>query len=540
MIRPDRPFRVFRWLAGFGRALPLAFVLPATIAAAQENETPSAPTMQQVEKAWQEGDYVYVRDGLKQLAEQSGTARAQYRYGRVLAEGRGGPQDIPAAVTWLEKAATRNHAAAMTLLARIHLGAGARDAFEEDEPKLSASQGAELLSHAAALGDATAQYYLANLYRTGRGVGERDAQASFNWLLAAAEQQHLQAQYELSLAYSQGLGTEADTAEAMTWMKRAAENGHASAQYSLAIALESAEGTDKDTSGAMTWYRRAAESGLLAAQRDLGTHYLKGDIVAHNTTEGLRWLHAAARAGEAGAMANLGYAYATGLGVARDDSQAAQWYNRASEYGLGRAMTALAALHEAGRGVSQDMERAIALYRRALETPDRGPAAVRLGQLAGRGVLEGRVAPHKAVPWALAAARDGDETAGEWLSRQAAADVRPALGALAVLYLESPDRMTEGVQFLQRAAQAGDPDAQVRLGRMHMQGELVPLDYVVAHKWFNIAATFGHPEAEDLRGAVGALMVPEQVAKAQSAARHWFAHEQRQPPATEQTRTVTE
>ena len=48
----------------------------------------SLEIMAEIEQAWERGDYVFVRQGLKRHAEETGTALAQYRYGRVLAEGR--------------------------------------------------------------------------------------------------------------------------------------------------------------------------------------------------------------------------------------------------------------------------------------------------------------------------------------------------------------------------------------------------------------------------------------------------------------------
>ncbi|WP_204115941.1 SEL1-like repeat protein [Shimia biformata] len=498
------------------------------------------PEMAAIEQAWQRGDYVFVRQGLKRHAEETGTALAQFRYGQVLLQGRGGPRDIDAAIDWLQKAVAQNHVGAMTLLARVYLSSGFEDQDQVPEATRDPEAAAKLLLRAAPLGGAEAQYYLAQLYRSGTGV-EQDLATSFTWMLAAARQDHVAAQYELSRIYSRGLGTGQDAGQAIHWLTQAAENGHLRAQYFLAQALELGNGTEKNMSQAIGWYRRAAEGGLPIAQRMLGTHYLAGNGVEQNTDEGLRWLVAAARAGDPGAMSNLGRAYAAGEGVARDDAEAARWYRRAAEYGLGRAMIALGALHETGRGVPQDTDQAIALYRKALETADAGRAMVRLGQLAADGTLDGRVAPQVAIPWALAAAETSDAAALDWLETQAGAGSRAAQAGLAALYLDGDDdaRAAKGAALLQAAAQGGDAAAQLRLGQMHMTGTHVALDYVAAHKWFNIAATLGQDAARDLRETASALMTPEQIAEAQSAARRWFAEEEPQPPETRQQQRET-
>jgi len=510
----------------------------ANHAMSQESEN-TPPTMAEIEQAWKANDFVFVRESLKYLAEEVETPLAQYRYGRVLVEGRGGPVDLDTAVTYLSRAAEQNHIEAMTLLARVYLSNTSQD---QDAPTTLArdtEKALDLLSRAAALGDDEAQYYLALLYREGNGVAQ-DNKAAFNWLLAAAQQEHVESQYELSRHYSQGIGTAQDNAQSLAWLERAAENNHIKAQYFLAAAYESGRGVAQNTSAAIEWYRRAAENGLPAAQRNLGTYYLQGEAVKQNVEEGLRWLTAAAKAGDPGAMANLAVSYATGMGVERNDETAADWYNRASEYGLGRAKVALGRFYEVGRGVEQDMDRAIALYEQALKTPDAAQAALRLGQLAANGALDKRFAPQSAIPWALYAAQNADADAEAWLVTQAEAGLRDAQSGLAALYLGSDDqdRITAGVKLLEQAAMGGDAPAQARLGEMYMTGTHVELDYVAAHKWFNIAATLGQSKAVDLRETINTLMTPEQVADAQAAARYWFENDERQPPETPQTVTV--
>ncbi|MFK7940746.1 MAG: tetratricopeptide repeat protein [Roseovarius sp.] len=517
------------WLCG------LSLLTLGAPAQAQQTDTPV--TMAEIEQAWKAGDYVFVRDGLQQLAEQTGTALAQYRYGRVLAMGRGGPKDLPTAVTWLTRAADQNHAESLTLLARIYLSNLPQSQDEPTGLERDPAKAADLLTRAAALGHAEAQYHLSLLYATGDGVNLDDTTA-FTWMLAAARQEYFDAQYELSRFYARGTGTDTNAETALEWLERAASNNHVKAQYYLALNYEAGNGVAQSLPAAISWYRRAAENGLPIAQRNLGTYYLKGEGIAQNTEEGLRWLNAAAKAGDAGAMANLGMAYATGLGVEKNDATAANWYNRASEYGLGRAKVALGTFYEVGRGVDQDVDRAIALYEQTLETTDAGMAARQLARMAAAGTLEGRIAPQRAIPWALYAAEQGDDAPKTWLATQADAGLRDAQAGLAVLYLKTDETAAEGARLLDLAATAGDAAAQARLGEMYMTGAHVELDYIAAHKWFNIAATLGQSRAVELRETVSALMTPEDVAEAQAAARHWFENEEPQPPAIQQNATI--
>ena len=60
------------------------------------------------------------------------------------------------------------------------------------------------------------------------------------------------------------------------------------------------------------------------------------------------------------------------------------------------------------------------------------------------------------------------------------------------------------------------------LGMMYSVGRSVPVDYVTAHKWFNLAAMQGNRDAARLRQEVAEQMSDADIAAAQRAARAWL------------------
>ncbi len=494
-------------------------------------ETVVPATMAEVEQAWQRGDFVFVRKELERLANEDGTALAQYRYGRVLLEGTGGPRDPQQAIAWLEKAVAQNSAPAATLLARVFLSQG---------PLRDAERAASLLSSAAARGEAEAQYYLGLLLQSGTGI-EQDAARAFDWFLAASEEGNALSQYELSKAYSRGLGTEKNNEEALRWLKEAAANGMSDAQYFLANALDNGAGVQKDTAQALDWFRRAAEAGQAQAQRDLGTKYLMGaDGVEPNGAEALRWLEASAKAGDRSAMHNLGIAYTAGDVIAQDYALALYWYERASSEQLGRSTLALGQLYATGKGTAQDLVKAVALFDLAAQQGEvRGALAI--SSMAKSGQLTGLMSPHQAVPWVMVDLTQNEDAQAEaWLVQQAQAGVRPAQLNLGEWYLTRDGKTEAGVELIQQAALAGSVAAQFRLGRLYTTGDGVALDYVAAHKWLNIAAASGSKEAAETRAVIGDLMTPEQIAEAQTAARVFFETARARAPQTDQVVTTSD
>lgn len=71
--------------------------------------------------------------------------------------------------------------------------------------------------------------------------------------------------------------------------------------------------------------------------------------------------------------------------------------------------------------------------------------------------------------------------------------------------------------------QAATGDILFQLGVMYSTGRTVPLDYVAAHKWFNLAAMRGSSEAAQHRRELACEMSPADVAAAQREAREWLS-----------------
>jgi hypothetical protein len=65
-------------------------------------------------------------------------------------------------------------------------------------------------------------------------------------------------------------------------------------------------------------------------------------------------------------------------------------------------------------------------------------------------------------------------------------------------------------------------DMLFELGMMYSVGREVPVDFVSAHKFFNLAAVKGNAEAIRLRREIAHQMSEAEIAAAQRAARDWL------------------
>ena len=77
------------------------------------------------------------------------------------------------------------------------------------------------------------------------------------------------------------------------------------------------------------------------------------------------------------------------------------------------------------------------------------------------------------------------------------------------------------LRLFQLLANQGNAQAQHNVGVIYANGRGVPQDYILAHMWFNLAASQGDADAAEAREQVAKSMSPTQVAEAQKMAREW-------------------
>lgn len=142
-------------------------------------------------------------------------------------------------------------------------------------------------------GDSQAQFLLGYLYFTSADVSWPDSQ---KWLSKAAEQNHPDALYYLSVAPSD-VSSESIAARNKL-LRRAAELGCVHAQRDLGCLLCVGEtdetGFQKDEVEGRKWYLKAARAGHADAQYNVGLMMLSGEGGDVDIAEGLNWLHKSA------------------------------------------------------------------------------------------------------------------------------------------------------------------------------------------------------------------------------------------------------
>jgi TPR repeat protein len=78
------------------------------------------------------------------------------------------------------------------------------------------------------------------------------------------------------------------------------------------------------------------------------------------------------------------------------------------------------------------------------------------------------------------------------------------------------------VAYASLAQAPATADTFYELGMIYSVGRNVPVDFVTAHKWFNLAGLRGNTDAIRLRRELAEQMSEGEIAQAQRAARAWL------------------
>lgn len=290
---------------------------------------------------------------ISELEERAlvGEVSAQLELGNLYQRGELVALDLKQAFRWYELAALQGSAEGAYQAGLLLL--------RESEDKAIV-----LLEQSANSGYALAQLKLGDLLSA--QSGRVKAEQIYDLYLSAARQGNQEAQYNVAELLVSGKGVERDLETALYWYRESASQGDRRAQLAVGnfylIGIE----VVPSIRSALAWYRQAAIQGSVQAQANMGDLLTFDRYSAvRNYEEGARWYKEAAASGHAHSEARLGKLYENGSGVPRDIALAANWYRRSAEKGNSSAQCRLGSLYFRGLGVPSDAREAEHWFRLA-------------------------------------------------------------------------------------------------------------------------------------------------------------------------------
>lgn len=235
---------------------------------------------------------------------------------------------------------------------------------------------AELLKFGES-GNAEACYAIAGVYISGNRNQTINYKKGFEWMLRAANLNHVDAQCEVGKFYFNGTYVSKNLEEAYKWFNLAADNNNGNAQYMMALRYCSNidEMTAQDASDAKYWLNKAIDNNFILAyghlslisfkegreddgieyakklaydgnswgQLLLGLWYAQEGSANYDLVKSEFWLELAAEADVPQAQLELAKYYETNFGSGDKEKfvESKFWYSKAAEHGEQEALTAI-------------------------------------------------------------------------------------------------------------------------------------------------------------------------------------------------------
>ena len=164
--------------------------------------------------------------------------------------------NLAESAVWYEKAAQKGHAEAAMRLALLYAqGAG----VEKNEKKAFT-----YMEQAAKAGNTNALYNVGRCYEEGIGV-KQDFSKAFDWYKKAAAEGDFRAMCCMGGYFLTGNPVPYEPAKAFQLFEKAANANIPAAQYNLSVLYRYGEGTEKDVEKADFWRMKAAQNGFRMA-----------------------------------------------------------------------------------------------------------------------------------------------------------------------------------------------------------------------------------------------------------------------------------
>jgi TPR repeat protein len=344
-------------------------------------------------------------------------------------------------------------------------------------------------------------FELGERFYNGYGV-DKDNIEAIKYYLLAAEQGHVEAQYNLAWIYDEN---ELDTEESIKWYRMAAEQGHAKAQYNLGWIYEAKENIEE----AIKWYLLAAEQNDVDALSNLGS--INFYSIEKNEEEAFKWWRLASEQGDVDSfeeimdLANEGYAEAQfslgeihfwGQYVEKSYTEAFKWYQLAANQGHVESQYSLGELYYYGDGFPEDETEAFKWYQLA----------------ANQGHVESQYSLGRMYYYLSNGVKKNEELALKWYKLAVEQGHEDAKSELCLIYYEygsqhqykgGSQNINEAIKYYRLSgeqkhllsqqnlfmlAEQGYVEAQFNLGEMYFYGKGFEKNEAEAIKWYKLAS----------------------------------------------------
>ena len=318
-----------------------------------------------------------------------------------------------------------------------------------------------------------------------------DFERAFQLFQQEAEKGNALAMYDLARMFADGLGREADPNAAQEWYVKALaafmeaessskERQKPYLQYRIGKMYAAGLGTEQDYGKAAEWFARAVRQNHKYAQYSLASLYYRGQGVEQDYRQARNLYQCSAEQENPYASYELAKMYRDGIGTEPDRQQADTYFAWAFRGFLAlekkshddKLQYRLGQMLYTGTGTKKEETKAVEFWQKA----------ARLGNANAQYAL--------ASHWLKTGTGDLQQ-ALEWIQKAAEGENTAAMYSLGKLYLEGevvPPDLKHAIELFEKAALKGHDYAAYRLGHLYLSGEKIEKNVELAMEWLRQAA----------------------------------------------------
>lgn len=320
---------------------------------------------------------------------------------------------------------------------------------------------------------------------------EPDFERAFQLFQQEAEKGNALAMYDLARMFADGIGREADPNTAQDWYAKALaafmeaessakERQKPYLQYRIGKLYAAGLGTEQDYGKAAEWFARAVRQNHKYAQYSLAGLYYRGQGVEQDYRQARNLYRCSAEQENSYASYELAKMYRDGIGTEPNGQQAATYFEWTFQGFLAlekkshddKLQYRLGQMFYTGTGTEKEETKAVEFWQKA----------ARLGNANAQYAL--------ASHWLKTGTGDLQQ-ALEWIQKAAEGENTAAMYSLGKLYLEGevvPPDIKRAIELFEKAALKGHDYAAYRLGRLYLSGEKSEKNVEMAMEWLEQAA----------------------------------------------------
>jgi TPR repeat protein len=302
----------------------------------------------------------------------------------------------------------------------------------------------------------------------------------FNKTLSAAKKGDLEAGYNISKMYLNGLGVEKNIDKAFEWASKTGLKGHIKSRLLTADLFE-VNGSPEDNLIVAKIYLKAANEGNLKAQIKVANFYQFGHVLNKDLKKSFDWFIKAAKQDSRFSEYNISQMYLNGLGVEKNHKKAFSWLEKSVQDGYVFSEFKMGLFYLQGIGVNKNDAIATEWLTKAANK-NHIESQYYLGLLyLNKDILT-------SIAWFKKAANQNHIEAQHYL----ASIYRQGKGVVKKNNLLA-------LNYFEKSAEQGHLKSQYITGYMYSYGEGVLKNYKNAYIWMSLAAMNNYSDSNKFR-----------------------------------------